>query len=46
MLVGEASLPPSLPQSQPPEYRHFTVEKGKTAYTFATQCKSVSNIIS
>ena len=30
MLVGVASLPP--------EYRLFTVETGKTAYTFATQC--------
>ena len=26
--------------SRPPEYRHFTVETGKTAYTFATQCMS------
>ena len=30
MLVGVAS--------RLPEYRHFTVETGKTAYTFATQC--------
>ena len=30
MLVGVAS--------HPPEYRHFTVETGKTAHTFATQC--------
>ena len=35
MLVGVASLP----HTCPPEYRHFTVETGKTAYTFATQCK-------
>ena len=33
MLVGVASLPP--------EYRHFTIETGKTAYTFATQCKYI-----
>ena len=24
--------------SRPPEYEHFTVETGKTAYTFASQC--------
>ena len=37
MLVGVASLPPSLI----PALRnigYFTVETGKTAYTFATQC--------
>ena len=34
MLVGVASHPHSLPL----EYGHFTVETGKTAYTFATQC--------
>ena len=34
MLVGVASLP----HSRPPEYRHLTVETGKTVYTFATQC--------
>ncbi len=32
MLVGVASLPA--------EHRHFTVETGKTAYNFATQCTS------
>ena len=32
---------PSLPYSSPPEYRHFTVETGKTLYTFATQCNLV-----
>ena len=34
MLVGVAFLP----HSHPPEHRHFTVETGKTAYTYATQC--------
>jgi hypothetical protein len=29
---------PSLPHCCPLEYRHFTVETGKTEYTFATQC--------
>ena len=29
---------PCLPHSRPPEYSHFTVETGKTVYTFATQC--------
>ena len=33
MLVEVASLPHSRP-----EYRHFTLETDKTAYTFATQC--------
>ena len=36
MLVGVASLP----HSRPPEYRHFTVETGKTVNTFAKQCIS------
>ena len=28
----------SLPHSRPPEHSHFTVETGKTAYTFEKQC--------
>ena len=32
---------PSLSHSRPPEQRHFTVETGKTVYTFATQCTKV-----
>ena len=40
MLVGVGVA--SLPHSRPPEYRHFTVETGKTAYTFATQCMYAS----
>ena len=34
----------ALSQSRPPEHRHFTVETGQTAYTFATQCTPVSKI--
>ena len=34
MLVGVASLP----HSCPPEHRHFTSQKGKTAYTYETEC--------
>ena len=37
MLVGMASLPP--------EHRHFTVEIGKTAYTFATQCTYILHVL-
>ena len=34
MLVGVALLP----HSRSPEYMYFTVETGKTAYTFEKQC--------
>ena len=30
----------SLPHSRPPDDRHFTSWKGRTAYTFATECTS------
>ena len=40
MLVGVASLP----HSRPPEYRRFTVETGKTAYTFATQYTKTADL--
>ena len=29
---------PSLPHSRPPEHKHFTSQKGKTAYTYETEC--------
>ena len=41
MLVGVASLPPSFP---PSGTKAFTVETGKTACTFATQCICTRNI--
>ena len=31
---------PSLPHSCPPKHRYFTSQKGKTAYTYETECTS------